>query len=150
MTFDIYKKLLISSMEKDYHVETTYLGEEYEIAGISRTDGDFETREICLVSFNSDEMYVRSEIERLPEIVLSGLRSFSRNRKSVVLRAFIMENVSFELIQEIRSYKFSRAVKGQFWGYAETQIIIVDIAGDMVYSNLAGENKKDMFIFTGK
>ena len=101
-----------------------------------------------MVSFCNDENFVLSELQKLPEITLSGADGFSRNRRSVVLRVFVMQDVSFELVKKIRSFNFSRAKKIQFWSYAESQVVLVDLKNRCAYSNLAGEEKRKLFKFT--
>ncbi|HBP10222.1 MULTISPECIES: hypothetical protein [unclassified Treponema] len=149
MNFQNYKELLISSLSQNYKIDSFYLGEEYDIAGtLSKNDDGFEQKEACLVSFCNDENFVLSELQRLPEITLSGADGFSRNRRSVVLRVFVMQDVSFELAKKIRAFNFSRAKKSQFWSYVESQVVLVDLKNCCTYSNLSGEEKRKLFKFT--
>ncbi|MGN0728097.1 hypothetical protein [Treponema sp.] len=149
MNFQNYKELLLSSLSGNYDTSAFYLGEEYDIAGVLRKNEDgFELREVCLVSFCKDEGAVLGQLDRLPEIALSGASSFLRNRRSVVVRVLVMESVPFELAKRIRGFSFSRAKKGQFWSYAEAKVVLVDLNNEMVYSNLSGEDIKDSFKFT--
>lgn len=149
MNFQNYKELLFSSLSQTYRLGSFYLGEEYDIAGtFSKDAGGFEQKEACLVSFCSDENFILSELQRLPEITLSGADGFSRNRRSVVLRVFVVQDAPFELVKKIRSFSFSRAKKGQFWSYAESQVVLVDLNNRCAYSNMAGEEKRKMFKFT--
>ena len=60
----------------------------------------------------------------------------------------LMQDVSFELVKKIRSFNFSRAKKSQFWSYAESQVVLVDLKNRCAYSNLAGEEKRKLFKFT--
>lgn len=148
MTFSRYRELLAASLEQSYGIEADayYLGKKYDIVGFSK-DSEGRTAEICIVSVGADVQFVRDELDSLPEIMLSGLRSFSRDKESVFLRVFVMEDVPFELIREVRAYKFTKAVKGQFWGYAESQIVLVDVKSGQVYTNLAAEHKRNLFCF---
>lgn len=148
MTAEAYKDLLTQSLQKNYTLSASYLGEPFDIAGLSKTTDEYENREVCLISFGLDEQAVQDELYRLPEIALSGMRATSKNKVSVVLRAFVMERASYELTKEVRTYTFAKAVRGQFWSYAEAQIVLVDLATETVYTNLAGEIRKAMFVFT--
>lgn len=148
MTFSSYKELLSSSLERNYEIEADayYLGKKYDIVGFAR-DSEGRISETCIVSLEAGDQFVKDELDSLPEIMISGLRSFSRNKESVFLRVFVMEDVPFELIREVRAYKFTKAVKGQFWGYAESQIVLVDVKSGQVYTNLAAEHKRSLFCF---
>ncbi len=150
MTIAVYKELLEKALSDRYDIGRFYLGEEYDIVGISRTKDAFDTVEVCLVSFGLDEDAIKKELDCLPEVALSGLRGFVRGKKSIVLRVFVLEDVTLDLVQTVRSYKYSRAVKGEFWGYSETQVIVVDIKNGAVYSNLAGKDRKKLFVFTDR
>ncbi len=89
MTFEVYKELLSLTLSHNYKIDSYYLGEQYDLVGISQKNEDFETKEICLVSLNRTESYVKNEIEKLPEISLSGMRNFLKNKKSTILRVFV-------------------------------------------------------------
>ena len=147
MTVQVYKELLAASIAKNYEIASSYMGEAYDIVGTHEDKDEVLTHKVCLVSFCEGEEFVRQQIDRLPEIALSGLRSPFCDKRSIVLRAFAMEGPSFELIQEVRSYKFTRATKGQFWGYAECRLVLVDTRSGVVYSNLAAQSDRGLFDF---
>ena len=147
MTVQVYKELLEASLAKSYCLASSYMGEAYDIVGTAEDKDEVLTHKVCLVSFAADEQFVRQQIERLPEIALSGLRSPFCDKRSIVLRAFAMEGPSFDLIREVRGYKFTRATKGQFWGYAECRLVLVDTRSGVVYTNLAAESDRGLFAF---
>ena len=147
MTPQVYKELVAASIARNYTVDTSYMGEAYDIVGTHEDKDEVLTHKVCLVSFCEDEEVIKQQIDRLPEIALSGLRSPFCDKRSIVLRAFAMEGPSFELIQEVRGYKFTRATKAQFWGYAECRLVLVDTRSGVVYSNLAAESDRGLFDF---
>jgi hypothetical protein len=147
MTLDEYKNFLTEKLAENYEItaDGIYLEKKYDIIGFARENGTVKSEEICLVSFTQDENFVKDELDSLPQTMISGIRSFLKDKTTFFLRAFVMENVPFELIRLVRAYKFSKAIREQFWSYAESRIVLVDAKSSVVYTNLAAESKSSIF-----
>lgn len=134
MELDEYKKLITGRLSRFYEIceSGTYLAEEYDIVAEKNLEEttafgeNIATKEIFLVSFDCDEDFIEQQIERIPEIVLSGWRSISKNKSTILTRVFVMRNVPFALIKKLRSWTFEKSEQKQFKSYAGAGIIIVD------------------------
>lgn len=105
-------------------------------------------RRLVLLSYVPENLgldYVESQIEKIPSIALSGFRSISNSKTTFFYRVFLMEKVSFNLIQKIRDYDFSRVEQGQFNYIVHAGIIIVDTSSNMIYSNKIASKFSDTF-----
>lgn len=153
MELDEYKKLIESRLRRQYEISEsgTYLAEEYDIAAEKNSEEttsfgeNIATKEICLVSFDCDADFIEAQIEKIPEIVLSGWRSISKNKSTILTRVFVMENVPFSLVQKLRSWSFEKSEHRQFKSYAEAGIIIVDENNFSLFANPAAAKNCQLF-----
>ena len=153
MEFIDYEELIERRISRDFVLDETssYEARKYDVVA-TRTKEEVMSfgenvlnREVMLVSFNVTKDYVLDEIDSIPNILLSGFRSISKNKSSVLTRVFVMENIPFDLIQTVRSYSFSRTENRQFKSYVEAGVILVDANNFAFYSNSTAASKYSYF-----
>ena len=147
MTQEKYKEFLSEYFSKDYSVGDFYLAKKYDLVAQSVQDESFSRQNntpflnsvVYIVSFECDEQFVRKELEKLPEIALSGFRNSAKDKTSTIIRVFVMDEVSFGLIQEVRALKFSRSEFSPHRSYTEARVLLVNLPNGEIYANMAGE-----------
>ncbi|MCI5829122.1 MAG: hypothetical protein UHY90_04690 [Treponema sp.] len=136
-------KLFRSRLARDFILSDYYEGKKYTFVGQSSKEetksfGLTElTKRIVLVS-DYEKMAaekVKSAIEKLPVLALSGFRSIAKNKTTVLLRVFLMKQIPFELIQQVRSFSFEKSEQGAFNYLVNAGVILVDLSNNMLYSN---------------
>ena len=135
-----------------------YEGKQYDIAAaaLAREDqktvspqpsaGWYETKDICLVSLNCPPDFICRELDTLPETTVSGVIPSNHHKSTIVTRVFVTENPAWETVKSIKSFRFSRSFRFHFWGYAECRVILVDLQGIAVFTNMAASPVKKLFI----
>lgn len=153
MTQDEYKEFLERQFSKNYSVGNFYLAKKYDLVAQSVQDenfsgkkqGNFLNSVVYIVSFDCDKKFVRKEIDALPQIALSGFRNPAKDKTTTIVRVFVMNEIPFDLIQEVRAFKFSRSEFSPHRSYTEARILLVDFSSGEVYANLAGEANAQEF-----
>lgn len=153
MTQDEYKEFLERQFSKNYSVGNFYLAKKYDLVAQSVQDenfsgkkqGNFLNSVVYIVSFDCDKKFVRKEIDALPQIALSGFRNPAKDKTTTIVRVFVMDEIPFDLIQEVRAFKFSRSEFSPHRSYTEARILLVDFSSGEVYANLAGEANAQEF-----
>lgn len=153
MTQDEYKEFLERQFSKNYSVGNFYLAKKYDLVAQSVQDenfsgkkqGNFLNSVVYIVSFGCDKKFVRKEIDALPQIALSGFRNPAKDKTTTIVRVFVMNEIPFDLIQEVRAFKFSRSEFSPHRSYTEARILLVDFSSGEVYANLAGEANAQEF-----
>lgn len=153
MELDEYKKLISSRLRRVYEIseDGTYLAEEYDIAAEKKSEEttafgeNIATKEIVLISFDCDADFIEDQIEKIPEIVLSGWRSISKNKSTILTRVFVMKNVPFSFVQRLRSWTFEKTEHRQFKSYAEAGIIIIDENNFTLFTSPAAAKNSQPF-----
>ena len=153
MTQDEYKEFLAEQFSKNYSVGDFYLAKKYDLVAQSVQDetfsgqnhGSFLNSVVYIVSFGCNEKYVKKEIDVIPQIALSGFRNSAKDKTTTIVRVFVMAGISFDLIQEVRAFKFSRSEFSQHRSYTEARILLVDFSSGEIYANLAGEANMQEF-----
>ena len=147
MTQDEYKEFLERQFSQDYSVGNFYLAKKYDLVAQSVQDenfsgkkhGNFLNSVVYIVSFDCDKNFVRKEIDTLPQIALSGFRNPAKDKTTTIVRVFVMDEIPFDLIQEVRAFKFSRSEFSPRRSYTEVRVLLVDFLNNEIYANLAGE-----------
>lgn len=153
MTQDEYKEFLERQFSKNYSVGNFYLAKKYDLVAQSVQDENFSGKKqgnflnsiVYIVSFGCDKKFVRKEIDALPQIALSGFRNPAKDKTTTIVRVFVMDEIPFDLIQEVRAFKFSRSEFSPHRSYTEARILLVDFSSGEVYANLAGEANAQEF-----
>lgn len=153
MTQDEYKEFLERQFSKNYSVGNFYLAKKYDLVAQSVQDenfsgkkqGNFLNSVVYIVSFGCDKKFARKEIDALPQIALSGFRNPAKDKTTTIVRVFVMDEIPFDLIQEVRAFKFSRSEFSPHRSYTEARILLVDFSSGEVYANLAGEANAQEF-----
>ena len=107
--------------------------------------GNFLNSVVYIVSFGCDKKFVKKEIDALPQIALSGFRNPVKDKTTTIVRVFVMDEIPFDLIQEVRTFKFSRSEFSPRRSYTEARVLLVDFSSGEVYANLAGEANAQEF-----
>ena len=153
MEFIDYKELIERRISRDYVLDETssYEAKSYDLVA-TRTKEEVLSfgenvlnREVMLMSFGVTRDFVLDEIDGIPNILLSGFRSISKNKNTVLTRVFVMEDIPFDLIQTVRSYSFSKTENRQFKSYVEAGVILVDANNFAFYSNSSAAAKYPYF-----
>lgn len=147
MTQDEYKEFLKNQFSQDYSVGDFYLAKKYDLVAQNVQDenfsgknqGSFLNNFVYIVSFGCAEKFVKKEIDALPQIALSGFRNSGKDKTTTIVRVFVMDEIPFDLIQEVRAFKFSRSEFSPHRSYTEARILLVDFSNGEVYANFAGE-----------
>lgn len=147
MTQDEYKIFLTEQFSQNYSVGNFYLAKKYDLVAQSVNDetfsgnrrGSFLNSVVYIISFGCNKKFVEKEIDALPEIALSGFRNSVKDKTTTIVRVFVMDEISFDLIQEVRAFKFSRSEFSPHRSYTEARILLVNFSDGEVYANLAGE-----------
>ncbi|MBD5438334.1 MAG: hypothetical protein HDR37_07190 [Treponema sp.] len=153
MTQDEYKEFLAEQFSQDYSVGDFYLAKKYDLVAQSVQDenfsskghGNFLNSVVYIVSFGCDKKFVKKEIDALPQIALSGFRNPVKDKTTTIVRVFVMDEIPFDLIQEVRAFKFSRSEFSPHRSYTEARVLLVDFSSGEVYANLAGEANAQEF-----
>lgn len=151
MTQDEYKNFLTEKFSEEYSVGEFYLAKKYGLVAQNVQDeslsaqGSFINHKAYIVSFKCNEKFVQKELDDIPNIALSGFRNSMKDKTTTIVRVFVMDEVPFSLIQEVRSFKFSRSELTPHRSYSEARIIIVDFPNNDFYANLAGEENVQDF-----
>ena len=139
-------KLFRSRLARDFILSDYYEGKKYTFVGQSSKEetksfGLTElTKRIVLVS-DYEKMAaekVKSAIEKLPVLALSGFRSIAKNKTTVLLRVFLMKQIPFELIQQVRMTTspvtfYIENVKCPVCGRNEPKVPITDIGQTLLF-----------------
>ncbi len=147
MTQEEYKEFLTQEFSKNYSVGDFYLAKKYDLVAQSVQDENFSSENrtlflnsvVYIVSLGCDEEFVRKEIDALPQNALSGFRNSAKDKTTTIVRVFVMNEIPFKLIQEVRAFKFSRSEFSPRRSYAEARILLVDFPSGEIYANFAGE-----------
>ncbi len=153
MTQEEYKEFLAEQFSKNYSVGDFYLAKKYSLVAQSVQDENFSNKKrtsflnsvVYLVSLDCDEKFVKKEIDALPQIALSGFRNSAKDKTTTIVRVFVMDEIPFDLIQEVRLFKFSRSEFSPHRSYTEARILLVDFPNGEIYANLAGEENVQEF-----
>jgi hypothetical protein len=106
----------------------------------------YDSKEICLVSFNAAPAFILSELAELPKLTLESSEPSRHHKSTVVTRVFVTESPEKEAVKLIKHFRFSRAFRFYFWGYAEGKTILVDLTACRVYANQAGRMERKIFV----
>lgn len=153
MTQDEYKEFLAEQFSRNYSVGDFYLAKKYDLVAQSVQDetfagknrGSFLNSVVYIVSLGCDKQFVKKEIDALPQIALSGFRNSVKDKTTTVVRVFVMDEIPFDLIQEVRAFRFSQSEFSPHRSYTEARILLVDFSNGEVYANLAGETNVQEF-----
>lgn len=153
MTQDEYKEFLAEQFSQDYSVGDFYLAKKYDLVAQNVQDENFSSKNrgsflnsvAYIVSFGCDKKFVKKEIDALPQIALSGFRNPAKDKTTTIVRVFVMDEIPFNLIQEVRAFKFSRSEFSPRRSYTEARVLLVDFSSGEVYANLAGEANAQEF-----
>lgn len=160
MKIDEYTALLIQRFEKYFDLLSggTWNGKKYDLAAkytaretqtvlFKENVMDFyDSKEICLVSFNASPSFVRTELAELPALALECSEPSRHHKSTAVTRVFAAESPEKEAVALVKRFRFSRSFRFYFWGYTECKIILVDLASGKVYANPAGRQEKKIFV----
>ena len=147
MTQNKYKEFLTKQFSKNYAVGDFYLAKKYGLVAQHIQDEAFSHKNsasflnsiVYIVSFDCDEQFVRKEIEALPQLALSGFRNSAKDKTSTIIRVFVMDDIPFGLIQEVRALQFSRSEFSPHRSYTEARVLLVNLPTGEIYANMAGE-----------
>ncbi len=153
MDFKKYKELIHHRLAREYEFidSETLQGDEYdEVAERSYTESisfahNIENREICVVSYNCTEDFIRERIHKIPEYLLSGCRSILHDRSTILTCVFVMENIPFELIQYVKSFDFIKTEQKQHKSYMESRVILIEKNSWSSFTNKAASGHDRLF-----
>lgn len=160
MKIDEYTVLLKQRFEKYFDLldHNTWKGKTYDMAAqytaresqtiLSKENvmDYYDSKELCLVSFNADPAFIKSELAVLPGLTLGSAEPSRHHKSTVVTRVFVAESPEKEAVKLIQRFRFSRPFRFYFWGYAEGKTILVDLTACRVYANQAGRMEKKIFV----
>ncbi|MFA6856567.1 MAG: hypothetical protein WCR31_05100 [Treponema sp.] len=160
MKIDDYRALLTQRFEKYFDLSDNSIccGERYDLSAkytaretqtvlFKENVMDFyDSKEICLVSFNADPSFIRAELTGLPDLTLKYTEPSRHHKSTVVTRVFVAESPEKEAVKLVKRFHFSKALRFYFWGYAESKTILVDLVSGKVYTNPAGRLEKKIFV----
>jgi hypothetical protein len=160
MKIEEYTVLLKQRFEKYFDVldRNTWKGKSYDMAAqytaresqtiLSKENvmDYYDSKEICLVSFNTTPAFIKSELAVLPELTLESAEPSRHHKSTVVTRVFVAESPEKEAVKLIQRFRFSRPFRLYFWGYAECKTILVDLTACRVYANQAGRMERKIFV----
>jgi hypothetical protein len=132
---------------KRYDLSATYTARETQTVLFKENIIDFyDSKEICLVSFNADPSFIRTELTELPDLTLKYTEPSRHHKSTVVTRVFVAESPEKEAVKLVKRFRFSKSFRFYFWGYAESKTILVDLVSGKVYTNPAGRLEKKIFV----
>jgi hypothetical protein len=160
MKIDEYKTLLKQRFEKYFNLLdcNTWKGKTYDLAAqytareshtvlLKENVMDYyDSKEICLVSFNAAPSFILSELAVLPKLTLESSEPSRHHKSTVITRVFVTESPEKEAVRLIKRFKFSKSFRFYFWGYAESKTMLVDLSACKVYANPAGRMERKIFV----
>ncbi|MCK9170218.1 MAG: hypothetical protein M0P01_07360 [Treponema sp.] len=132
---------------KKYDMSASYRARETQTVLFKENVMDFyDSKEICLVSFNADPSFIRTELIELPELTLKYTEPSRHHKSTVITRVFVTEAPEKDAVKLIKRFRFSKSFRFYFWGYAESKTVLVDLVSGKVYTNPAGRQEKKIFV----
>lgn len=144
MELEEYGRLIESRLKKNFDILSSYEGNEYDMVALKSEEVTKSLGNTCLnrtvfaisgLDASCDVSYCDSEIDSIPQILISGFRDIAKSKMTDFIRVFVMSNIPFEFIQKIRSYAFSKTERRNFDYAVNGGIILVDLESMMVYSS---------------
>ena len=133
--------------EKAYDIAAQYTARESQtILSKENVMDYYDSKEICLVSFNADPAFIKMELAVLPELTLGSAEPSRHHKSTVITRVFVTESPEKEAVRLIKRFRFNKAFRFYFWGYAECKTILVDLVSCKVYANQAGRIERKIFV----
>ncbi len=132
---------------KKYDLAAKYAARETQTVLFKENVMDFyDSKEICLVSFNATPSFVSTELAGLPALALEYAEPSRHHKSTVVTRVFAAESPEKEAVTLVKRFRFNKSFRFYFWGYVECKTILVDLASGKVYTNPAGRREKKIFV----
>jgi hypothetical protein len=147
--FEKYFDLPESGMwnEKKYDLAAKYTVRTAQTVLSKENVMDFyDSKEVCLVSFNAAPSFVGAELAELKNLTLKCAEPSRHHKSTVVTRVFVGDSPEHEAVKLVKNFRFSKAFRFYFWGYAESRTILVDLTSGKVYTNPAGRLEKKIFV----